>query len=103
MSPLFASVCGETTGRAYGTISVVVDAIWIWITPPHVQAHLLVLFKAGMPRTSTVGEPGAQGAGTTGTQACGVNTPDAEAVAEATAGLAIELHIPNEGMFVIGT
>ena len=43
----------------------------------------------------TVGDPGAQGAAQAGTQGCGVRTPDAAAVALATAGLAIELHIPK--------
>jgi hypothetical protein len=94
---------GRWWGTCHGTISVVVAGIGIWITPPQVQAHLLVLFKAGIPRTSTVGEPGAHGAGITGTQGCGVKTPEAADVAEATAGLAIELHIPNGGMFTFGT
>jgi len=38
-----------------------------------------------------------------GTQGIGVSTPRAAAVADATDGLASELHIPNGGMFVIGT
>jgi hypothetical protein len=50
----------------------------------------------------TVGEPGAQGAGMTGRHGPGVNTPSLAAVAAATAGFAIELHIPNGGMFAMG-
>jgi len=65
--------------------------------------HFDVLFKPGIPLTSTVGEPGAQGAGVTGIQGIGVNTPNAAAVAEATIGFANELHIPKGGMFIIGT
>jgi hypothetical protein len=51
----------------------------------------------------TVGAPGAQGAGITGTQGIGVNAPKAAAVAAATVGLAIDEHIPNGMMFTIGT
>ncbi len=64
--------------------------------------HLDILFKAGMPPISILGEPGAQGAGMTGTHGIGVNTPIAAAVAAATAGLAIDMHIPKGGMFTNG-
>lgn len=64
--------------------------------------HLHVLFTAGLPPTSTVGEPGAQGAAITGTHGIGVSTPAAAAVAAATCGLARDLHIPNGMIFVIG-
>lgn len=64
--------------------------------------HLEELFKAGMLATSTVGEPGAQGAATAGVQGIGVRTPKAAAVADATAGLAMELHIPKGAMFKKG-
>jgi hypothetical protein len=50
----------------------------------------------------TVGEPGVQGAVVAGTHGMGVNTPIAADVAEATVGLAMELHMPNVGMFTIG-
>ena len=36
-------------------------------------------------------------------QGIGVSTPRAAAVAAATVGFAIELHIPNGMMFTIGT
>lgn len=52
---------------------------------------------------STVGQPGAQGAGITGTQGMGVSTPMAAAVAEATVGLDMEVHMPKGMMFFIGT
>ena len=53
------------------------------------------MFSAGFPPIITVGEPVAQGAVHAGTQGIGVSTPDAAAVADATVGFAIELHIPN--------
>jgi hypothetical protein len=43
----------------------------------------------------TVAEPGTHGAGVTGTQGIGVNTPNAPAVAAATVGFASEVHIPK--------
>src|SRR4051794_30966045 len=63
--------------------------------------HLEVLSSAGMPPSNTVAAPGAHGA-VTGTHGIGVNTPRAAAVAEATVGLAIDMHIPKVGMFVMG-
>ncbi len=50
----------------------------------------------------TVGAPTIQGAVVTGMQGCGVKTPAAAVVAEATAGLANELHTPKGGIFAIG-
>jgi hypothetical protein len=47
--------------------------------------------------------PGFQGPTGTGRQGIGVNTPKAAAVAEATAGLAIDVHRPKGGILVIGT
>jgi len=60
-----------------------------------------VLLSAGMPPIRQVGEPGVQGA-VTGIQGMGVRTPSAAAVAAATVGLAIDMHMPNGGMFTIG-
>lgn len=54
-----------------------------------------------LPR-GTVGAPATQGAGVTGMQGMGVRTPRAADVADATAGLAIELHIPNGMMLTMG-
>jgi hypothetical protein len=65
--------------------------------------HLEVLFSAGMLPIFTVAEPGAQGALVAGMHGMGVNTPKAAAVAEATVGFAIDEHMPNVGMFTIGT
>src|SRR5262245_35253134 len=65
--------------------------------------HLEVLLSAGMPPIMQPIEPGVQGAGVTGTQGIGVKTPSAAAVADATAGLATDMHMPNGGMLVMGT
>lgn len=72
------------------------------MTPPQLHMHLHVLFTAGFPPTNTVGEPGAQGAAVTGTHGCGVRTPIATAVAAATCGFAMDVHIPNGIIFTIG-
>jgi hypothetical protein len=50
----------------------------------------------------TVGEPGTHGAGIVGVHGCGVRTPQAAAVADATAGFAILLHMPNGGILDMG-
>lgn len=75
----------------------------IEITPPQIHVSLDSAFRAGAPPSITVGDPGAHGVGVTGTQGTGVSTPCAAAVAEATAGLAINVHMPNGMMFAVGT
>lgn len=75
----------------------------IEMTPPQVHMQVHVLFRAGMPPIVVVAAPGVQGLVVTGMQGIGVNTPRAAAVAEATVGLAIDMHMPNGGMFVMGT
>jgi len=64
--------------------------------------HLDALFKAGIPPTSTVGQPGIQGAIVIGIQGIGVKTPKAAAVAAATIGFAILVHIPNGRILIKG-
>jgi hypothetical protein len=49
-----------------------------------------------------VAEPGVHGEVVTGTHGMGVSTPRAAAVAEATAGFAMDMHMPKVGIFVIG-
>jgi hypothetical protein len=63
---------------------------------------LELLLRAGLFATNTVGHPGAQGAEVIGVQGIGVSTPSAAAVAEATAGFAMELHIPKGIIFING-
>ncbi len=57
------------------------------MTPPQLHINWHVLVNAGIFPTKTVAEPGVHGAGVTGTQGIGVNTPLAAAVADATVGL----------------
>lgn len=73
------------------------------ITPAQAHMHCDVLVSAGFPPINTVGDPGVQGAKVTGTQGMGVSTPLAAAVADATVGLAMEVHMPKGGMFAMGT
>jgi hypothetical protein len=73
-----------------------------WITPPHMHIKLQVESTVGMLPIMTVGMPGTQGAVVAGTQAIGVNTPSAAAVALATVGLAMLEHMPNVGMLTMG-
>jgi hypothetical protein len=74
----------------------------IVITPAHVHINLDVLFSAGLLAIRTVIEPGVHGAGITGTQGIGVNTPDAAAVADATDGFARDEHMPKGLILTIG-
>lgn len=66
------------------------------------QLRIEALFKAGIPPIRTVGEPGAHGETVTGIQDCGVKTPIAAAVAAATAGFAIDVHMANGMMLTLG-
>ena len=75
----------------------------IVMTPPQVHMQVHALFSAGIPPIMQVAEPGVHGVVVTGMQGIGVKTPRAAAVAAATAGLAIDMHIPKVGMFVMGT
>src|SRR5690348_4439069 len=73
------------------------------MTPPQLHMQVHVLLSAGIPPIMQVAEPGVQGDVVTGMQGIGVKTPRAAAVAEATEGLAMDMHIPKVGMFFIGT
>jgi hypothetical protein len=64
---------------------------------------VLVLSSVGFPPSITVGAPGTQGEVVTGMQGMGVSTPNAAAVAAATAGFAGDMHMPNGMMFTSGT
>jgi len=83
-------------------MTVVCPGLTIWITPAHRHISLQVLSSTGIPPLITVGTPGSQGAGVAGTQGIGVSTPSAAAVAAATVGLAMLLHMPKGGIFAIG-
>jgi len=72
------------------------------MTPPQLHMSVEELVSAGLLPIITVGEPGVQGAVVTGIQGIGVSTPIAADVADATCGLASEVHIPKGGMFAMG-
>jgi hypothetical protein len=86
----------------HATFTVICPGIDTEITPPQIQFKIEVLFRAGAPPIITVGEPGDQGAGVTGTQGTGVRTPMAAEVAAATAGFVGVVHIPNGITLTIG-
>jgi hypothetical protein len=64
--------------------------------------HLEFISSAGMLPINTVGAPGTHGAGVTGVQGSGVKTPNFAAVAAATTGLAMLLHMLNGKIFTNG-
>jgi len=72
------------------------------ITPSHVHRQVEVLFSAGIPPMSVVGDPTIQGAVVSGMQGIGVSTPAAAAVAVITVGLVGAIHIPNDMMLAMG-
>jgi hypothetical protein len=73
------------------------------ITPPQEHMHLLGAVSAGLPPIIVRVATGIHEPVGTGTHGIGVSTPRAAAVADATDGLANELHIPNGGMLAPGT
>src|SRR5882757_6705370 len=72
------------------------------ITPAHIHISCETLSSEGKFPSKTVGAPATQGAGVAGMQGMGVSTPSAAAVAAATVGLAIDMHIPK-GMMLVST
>src|ERR1700733_14288304 len=60
------------------------------------------LSSEGKFPSKTVGAPATHGAGVAGMQGMGVSTPRAAAVAAATVGLAIDVHIPKGMILTIG-
>lgn len=66
------------------------------MTPPFIQVQQLQSLSWGMFAKSTVGDPGAQGAGVIGRHGTG------EPIAAITPGLAGLEHMPKLGMFDIG-
>jgi len=72
----------------------------IVIAPPKAQLVVQVALTTGCPPASTSGTPGVHGSGC-GVHGCGVSTPCAAAVADATAGFASEEHMPNGATFTM--
>jgi hypothetical protein len=79
-----------TLPYGYLPVTIVFPGLATEICPPNEHIHLLLSVNAGMFITLTCALPGAQGAAIAGTHGIGVSTPIAAAVAEATAGLAID-------------
>ena len=69
--------------------------------PPYMHMHLHSLVKQGLPFAMTVLLEGSHVPVVFGTQGCGVRTPSAAAVADATAGFARLLHIPKLWMLTM--
>ena len=74
----------------------------ILISPPQVQVSMEFFVSAGRLPIRVRGAPGSQGEKVMGMQGIGVNTPNAEAVAESTVGLRSEEHMPNGRIFSKG-
>ncbi len=72
------------------------------ITPAQLHIHFELLFNNGILPNNIVGAPGAHGEEVAGIHGMGVNTPIAAEVADATVGLASEVHMPNGIMLTIG-
>lgn len=72
------------------------------IVPPKLHWHLELSVNAGAEPTIVLLAPGAQGAAVIGVHGMGVRTPIAAAVAEATAGLAMLVHMAKGKMFTNG-
>jgi hypothetical protein len=73
------------------------------MTPPHMQLQVQVAVNAGKLLMVVAVAPGAHGVTVLGMHAEGVGTPRAAVVAAATAGLDCVVHMPNGGIFSIGT
>lgn len=87
---------GSATGQVVETKSWPGDTTEI--IPAKAHGHFDVATTHVTPACLAVTDPGAQGPLGTGVHGCGVSTPDAAEVAEATAGLARLMHNPNGAM-----
>lgn len=72
------------------------------ITPAQLHMHLDVLFSSGILPNKMVGAPVVHGEEVAGIHGIGVKTPIAADVAEATVGLAKDVHMPNGMILTIG-
>jgi len=69
------------------------------MTPAYAHVNFDPALTAGAFRTSVIGSPGTQAPGITGMQGIIWGAPRAAAVALATDGFTVLLHIPNGRMF----
>jgi len=84
--------------RAYGIVVCTCPGKTMLIIPVQLHMHFDVLSSIGCPPSITVGAPGTQGVEVTGMHGIGVSTPNAAAVAAATAGFDRQRHIePQHG------
>lgn len=72
------------------------------MTPPHMHINFELSLTLGIFLTNTNGFPGVHGVVVLGTQGIGVSTPIAADVADATVGLARDMHTPKGGILTIG-
>jgi hypothetical protein len=84
------------------TVALTWPAEPIVIVPPHPHEQVEESSSAASPSTVTLDEPGVQGL-SSGWHGCGVSTPLALAVALATVGLDIDVHIPKDATFAAPT
>ena len=96
------SACFESHavfGIFQGTMMVAWPGFVMVMTPLQRQLSMDVLLSAGKLLTSTVGEPGIQGATVFGTQGAGVKNTGGGLFVAGFVGL---LHIPKGGIFTVG-
>ena len=72
------------------------------IDPAKEHMSLQSLVRHGLPPHVTINCEGIHVPAGVGVHGCGVSTPNAAAVAAATAGFASEVHIPKGCIFTIG-
>lgn len=86
----------------YFTFILACPGFTMEMTPaPLLHIILQSLVKQGFPFIKIDGFVGIHIPAAIGIHGCGVNTPKAAAVAAATCGLAIDVHIPNGPTFTI--
>jgi hypothetical protein len=91
------------TEQSYPESVFMVPGIVTVMTPPHAHTQVLGEVSTGRPPISVRVATGIHGPVGFGTQGIGVSTPSAAAVADATVGLASEVHMANGGMLASGT
>ena len=85
----------------YFTFVVPCPGLTMLMLPAYPHISLASEVRHGFPPTITVGLAGIHVPAGTNVQGWGVRTPIAAAVADATAGLASDVHRPNGEIFVL--
>lgn len=86
----------------YFTTTGICPGLTTLMQPPQLHISLQLLLSVGLLPVKTVTEPGSQGVVVMGIQGIGVSTPNAAAVADATVGLANDVHMPKGNIFLKG-